>query len=126
MQLFDSWAGILGPDQYEEFSLKYISQICDAITEVPVGIKLINGDVALPGSPQTVDTPTSFLAISELLARLMAHDPYAPGAQSLAELAQGLPQTAAVSENEGTLFLSQGSRTMMRTADGAWSPYAAR
>jgi cellulose synthase operon protein YhjU len=97
-----------------------------AITEVPVGIKLINGDVALPGSPQTVDTPTSFLAISELLARLMAHDPYAPGAQSLAELAQGLPQTAAVSENEGTLFLSQGSRTMMRTADGAWSPYAAR
>jgi uroporphyrinogen decarboxylase len=35
LQLFDSWAGILSPDQYREFSLKYISQICDAITEVP-------------------------------------------------------------------------------------------
>jgi uroporphyrinogen decarboxylase len=35
IQLFDSWAGVLSPDQYEEFSLKYISQICDAITEVP-------------------------------------------------------------------------------------------
>ncbi|WP_268035490.1 uroporphyrinogen decarboxylase [Algoriphagus sp. PAP.12] len=35
IQLFDSWAGILGPDQYEEYSLKYISQICDAINEVP-------------------------------------------------------------------------------------------
>lgn len=35
IQIFDSWAGILGPKQYEEFSLKYISQICDAITEVP-------------------------------------------------------------------------------------------
>ncbi len=35
VQLFDSWAGILGPKQYLEFSLPYIAQICDAITEVP-------------------------------------------------------------------------------------------
>jgi uroporphyrinogen decarboxylase len=35
IQIFDSWAGILGPKQYEEFSLRYITQICDAITEVP-------------------------------------------------------------------------------------------
>ncbi len=35
IQIFDSWAGILGPEQYEEFSLRYISQICDAINEVP-------------------------------------------------------------------------------------------
>jgi uroporphyrinogen decarboxylase len=35
IQIFDSWAGILGPKQYEEFSLKYISRICNAINEVP-------------------------------------------------------------------------------------------
>ncbi len=35
IQLFDSWAGVLSPHQYEEFSLKYIAQICDAIPEVP-------------------------------------------------------------------------------------------
>lgn len=35
VQIFDSWAGILGPEQYEAFSLKYIKKICDAITEVP-------------------------------------------------------------------------------------------
>jgi uroporphyrinogen decarboxylase len=35
IQLFDSWAGILSPDQYAEFSLPYISKICDAITQVP-------------------------------------------------------------------------------------------
>lgn len=35
VQLFDSWAGILGPKQYAEFSLPYIAQICDAITTVP-------------------------------------------------------------------------------------------
>lgn len=36
VQIFDSWAGILPPVQYEEFSVKYISQIAAAITEVPV------------------------------------------------------------------------------------------
>lgn len=35
IQVFDSWAGVLGPDQYKEFSLRYISKICDAIHEVP-------------------------------------------------------------------------------------------
>jgi uroporphyrinogen decarboxylase len=35
VQLFDSWAGILSPEQYRTFSLPYIAQICDAITEAP-------------------------------------------------------------------------------------------
>jgi uroporphyrinogen decarboxylase len=35
IQLFDSWAGVLSPNMYSEFSLRYISMICDAITEVP-------------------------------------------------------------------------------------------
>lgn len=35
IQVFDSWAGILSPDQYAEFSLPYISRICDALTDVP-------------------------------------------------------------------------------------------
>ncbi|MAX79628.1 MAG: uroporphyrinogen decarboxylase [Crocinitomicaceae bacterium] len=35
IQLFDSWAGILPSNQYKEFSLNYINQICDAINEVP-------------------------------------------------------------------------------------------
>jgi uroporphyrinogen decarboxylase len=38
VQIFDSWAGILGPKQYREFSYNYISQICDAIKEVPVTV----------------------------------------------------------------------------------------
>jgi uroporphyrinogen decarboxylase len=38
LQIFDSWAGILSPDQYRKFSLPYITQICDAINEVPVTV----------------------------------------------------------------------------------------
>ena len=36
VQIFDSWAGVLSPEQYKEFALHYISMICDSITEVPV------------------------------------------------------------------------------------------
>lgn len=35
VQIFDSWAGILSPDQYQTFSLPYIRQICDAISSIP-------------------------------------------------------------------------------------------
>lgn len=38
LQIFDSWAGILSPEQYRTFALPYIAKICDAITEVPVTV----------------------------------------------------------------------------------------
>ncbi|AKD58306.1 uroporphyrinogen decarboxylase [Spirosoma radiotolerans] len=31
VQIFDSWAGILSPEQYRTFSLPYIKQICDLV-----------------------------------------------------------------------------------------------
>lgn len=38
VQLFDSWAGILSPEQYRTFSLPYIKQICDLITATPLTV----------------------------------------------------------------------------------------
>lgn len=38
VQLFDSWAGLLSPQQYREFSLRYLQAIAAEITEVPVTI----------------------------------------------------------------------------------------
>lgn len=35
VQLFDSWAGILPPDLYQQFSLTFIEKVCQAIDEVP-------------------------------------------------------------------------------------------
>jgi uroporphyrinogen decarboxylase len=35
VQLFDSWAGILSPSLYQEFSLPYIQQICEKVQGVP-------------------------------------------------------------------------------------------
>ncbi len=38
IQIFDSWAGILPPAHYREFSYAYIKQICDALPNVPVTV----------------------------------------------------------------------------------------
>ena len=38
IQVFDSWAGILGTEQYKEFALPYISEIASAVSDVPVTI----------------------------------------------------------------------------------------
>ncbi len=38
IQIFDSWAGVLPPNLYEEFSFFYIDQICKAKLGVPVTV----------------------------------------------------------------------------------------
>ena len=49
IQIFDSWAGVLGSEQYNQFALKYISKICDAIQPlVPITIFAKDAHYALP------------------------------------------------------------------------------
>ncbi|MCB0397183.1 MAG: uroporphyrinogen decarboxylase [Flavobacteriales bacterium] len=36
VQIFDSWAGILSPEQYRQFAIPALQSICSAITEVPI------------------------------------------------------------------------------------------
>ena len=36
MQVFDSWAGLLGPEDFSEWAFPYLNTISQAITEVPV------------------------------------------------------------------------------------------
>ncbi len=38
VQIFDSWAGILSPEQYRLFSAPYIDRICAAVESVPVTV----------------------------------------------------------------------------------------
>ncbi|NUO02494.1 MAG: uroporphyrinogen decarboxylase, partial [Saprospiraceae bacterium] len=49
VQLFDSWAGILSPEQYRTFALPYISKICTALAPVvPVTVFAKGAWFALP------------------------------------------------------------------------------
>jgi len=47
VQLFDSWAGVLGPSTYAEFSIPYLRKICDAIHEAPITLFGLGASFAL-------------------------------------------------------------------------------
>ena len=60
LQIFDSWAGILSPEQYREFSLKYISKICDALKKSEIrNPKPSSASLAESGSK--IDLPISHI-----------------------------------------------------------------
>ncbi len=61
LQIFDSWAGILSPEMYREFSLKYISKICDALTSPP--------SLSLAGDTEGVNVPVIVFAKDAYYAR---------------------------------------------------------
>lgn len=90
-----------------------------AITQVPVGIKLVGAPAA---AQQRIDAPSSHLAVTALIAGLLAADPFGTGVDRSA-LLHDLPRTEPVAENEGTVMMQLGGDVMMRTPDGEWSRY---
>lgn len=52
VQVFDSWAGILGTEQYATFSLPYLKQIASAINEVPVTLFSKGAITSIPAIAQ--------------------------------------------------------------------------
>jgi cellulose synthase operon protein YhjU len=93
-----------------------------AISLVPVGIKLFG----LPQTttvPQHISQPSSYLAMSQVLAGFSANNPYEAQAFNLADYTRDLPQTEFVAENEGNVVMRQAGRYMMRNPDLSWTEY---
>ncbi|MGL4315108.1 MAG: cellulose biosynthesis protein BcsG [Pseudomonas sp.] len=92
-----------------------------AITHVPVAIKLINmGESGQPG-PLHITTPASYLALSELIARLYGQQ---GGPLDLPALIHELPTTAAVSENSDSAVVEyRGTPYVRLRGQSRWMPY---
>jgi hypothetical protein len=99
-----------------------------AITRVPVAVKLIGFASAADSPPRAgpilVDRPSSYLALSTLVAGLLQLGPGGVNGESLAQLVDALPATAWVAENEGTILLGRAAGDQLRTPRGQWMPVA--
>lgn len=108
------------------------------IAHVPVGLKLIghaasaggeagNGETAGAGemgpAPYRISGPTSYLALSELLARILRTPVFDSPAIDWDALTNELPYTRAVSENSGTVIMEHNGVPYVRMGDRDWIQY---
>ncbi|HHL2559645.1 TPA: cellulose biosynthesis protein BcsG [Yersinia enterocolitica] len=94
-----------------------------SITHIPVGIKLIGMKAPQPASPVMVSAPSSYLAISELVSRMVDGRVFTTPSIDWQTLTQGLPETAVISENDNAIVMQYQGKPYIRLNGGDWVPY---
>ncbi|WP_323953133.1 cellulose biosynthesis protein BcsG [Aeromonas caviae] len=93
-----------------------------SITQVPVGVALL-GTKAPHEATRNVDTPSSFLVVSELVSRLVGKDVFGSETIDWDALLGDLPQTPSVSENQGSVVIEYQGKYHIKLGQGDWVPY---
>jgi cellulose synthase operon protein YhjU len=94
------------------------------VTHVPVGIKFFGMKAARQKEPLQLDAPSSYLAISELINRLVNGALFKQESLDLHALTDKLPKTKAVSANEGVTVMDyQGKSYILLKGESSWVPY---
>lgn len=96
-----------------------------AITHVPVGIRVIGAGARRAGATLRIDTPSSYLAVSHIVARMLERSPFAGAEFAPSDYAAELPVTPFVAENSGTVMLQHEGRHYLRMGNEGWSEYVA-
>ncbi len=95
-----------------------------AITLIPVGIRVIGGNAKREGDTLSIDQPTSFLAISHILSRMLVNSPYANATFSPSYYVENLPLTQFVSQNEKMTVMENNGRYYLSDGTKPWEDYA--
>ncbi|HFV8272858.1 TPA: cellulose biosynthesis protein BcsG, partial [Escherichia coli] len=94
-----------------------------SITDVPVGVKFFGMKAPHQGAPIVIDQPSSFLAISDLVVRVLDGKIFSDDNVDWKKLTSGLPQTAPVSENSNAVVIQYQDKPYVRLNGGDWVPY---
>ncbi|MFD2192362.1 cellulose biosynthesis protein BcsG [Pistricoccus aurantiacus] len=94
-----------------------------AITHVPVGVKLTGLEQPRQDDPIHIEAPSSYLAVSELLSRLLQRDVFAQQDVDWETLTADLPETKPVSTNEGVAVMPADGSPYIRLQGDGWMPY---
>lgn len=94
-----------------------------SITHVPVGVKFIGMKAPHQGAPIEINSPSSYLAISELVVRSVDGKNFVADQVDWNALTSGLPQSAPVSENANAVVVEYQDKPWVRLNSGDWVPY---
>ena len=91
-----------------------------AITLVPVMVKVIGPDAKRNGDPLAVNEPTSYLAVSHIVAQMLAKPPFGALGFAPGDYTNGLPLTEIVSEGEATTVMQRGNGYLLKLERDPW------
>ncbi|MFJ5337362.1 cellulose biosynthesis protein BcsG [Pectobacterium sp. CHL-2024] len=94
-----------------------------SITHIPVGVKLFGLQAPHQGNALEIASPSSYLAISELVARMVDGKVFTAPSVDWQALTSALPQTEAISENENAIVMQYQGKPYIRLNGGDWVPY---
>jgi len=95
-----------------------------AITLVPVGIKVIGGNFQREGDTLSISEPTSYLAVSHIIARMLEKSPFAKSSFAPSDYTADLPTTQFVSQNDEVSVAGYNHRYYLRQDETGWSEYS--
>ena len=97
-----------------------------SIAKIPVGIKFFGPEYNdKQPTTTTVNRPTSYLALSHVIAKAVEVDPFT-GDFDVDSLLKDLPETNFVAENSGTIIAKKGSQYFVKFNNADWIKYPAR
>ena len=94
-----------------------------SITHVPAAIKFFGMKAPHQGAAIDINQPSSYLAISELVARAVDGKIFTEDSVDWSAFTGNLPQTAAVSENSNAVVVQYQGKPYVRLNGGSWVPY---
>ncbi|WP_380182387.1 cellulose biosynthesis protein BcsG [Kalamiella sp. sgz302252] len=94
-----------------------------SITHVPVGIKFVGMKAPHQGQPLSVEAPTSLLALSDLVSRVVDGQVFNAANVNMSMLTENLPQTQVVSENDNAVVMMYQGKPWIRLNGGDWVAY---
>ena len=94
-----------------------------SITHVPVAVKLLGKNIERSDGIAHVDKPSGHMALSQIIANVINTGVYNGGSYSAANLSANLPETAAVSQNEGSTVIKVGNEHYISLDGQHWSIY---
>ncbi len=92
------------------------------ITLVPVGIKLIGtGHPLIPERQEIISKPTSFLALSYMLASFLKEPPFGSDRLSYQNILSHIPETNFVSDNQSARVVKAGEYYYLNDKENQWT-----
>lgn len=95
-----------------------------SIVHVPVGVKLVNAKSRINSSPLHVTQPSSYQAVSQLVADLANGQAFSQDNVDVRALVQALPQTVpVVAANEGSIMMRYQGKEYLTLDRKTWTLY---